>query len=190
MANSTIHDQIANLLTLPRFTQIELLNFTSPKIDSSVFANWLRRGFLNLELQAALATGPELKEIASELEGNSNLELDSPYRRFSGGDFLKVQTLNIMSQIGLPLSLSPRIITAILNRAVQVMVEPSKAEMAIHLFLDADTEKYKLCLGLVELMPDQSHEWEGVIHADRMIARFLKTVGAKPPAQTEGIMYN
>ncbi len=169
--------QINEILGLPRFTRADLLRHAEPRLDSNTLSNWTRRGDLDLEYQAVIGTADEIRTLIADWQANENL---GSRRRYTGGDILKVMTLNAISQAGLPFNLAQDIIRIVLERAGAVLMAPPGGHQVVLVLVDREG-KYKVRAGDLSIVSNGSlretdgvGEWFTVIDVDMMVARFLR----------------
>ena len=130
--------QINEILAVPRFTRAELLSYTRPRIDSGQLTNWLRRGDLDLDRQAACGTADDFRAVADALKANEGQQ--SSRRRYTGGDVLKVMALQAIGQCGLPYSLSGEIIDLVLESAQNMLLHGPSARDRARLVIAVSTD--------------------------------------------------
>jgi hypothetical protein len=171
LLNRTSRRQIQETLAFPRYTRAEVLAFTQPRINSDLFMNWQRRGFLNLQHQAALGTADDLRELTKRWEANQNL---GTRQRYTGGDVLKSMVLNAIGRSGVSFSLAQKIIDIVLRRAVDVLIRPPADHIVICITIDLG-ENYEVVPIAAADCRKVNCEWHTVIDMDRLIARFLKS---------------
>lgn len=185
--DKTSRQEINDLLSVPHFTRAELLNFTSPRIDSNNFANWVRRGFFEKHL--SVGTAKELRAAAQTIETNEGLA--EGRRRYTGSDMLRIAVLSTLSKAGLPLALHEEVTEIALHRAVSVSMHQVPDELILIITGDQFTG-YRITEGNFKTLEFEEYdsikhigEWFTIINVDSVIHRFLTIAWKKKGRDTD-----